>query len=250
MIKLVRSSAPTQLSTAIVAQKVAQYKATGDAVWKEPYITRALMAMSHDKCCYCECNISEESKYLEVEHFHDKKRYPDEVVNWDNLLPSCKRCNSKKGRHDTVAEPMIDPAKEDPREHMILLRGTIFRPRDEKGRTTIEVLFLNDPKRLAPERFTISAELAEKVEELRARAGNLRAGISSGGVFERKLINGVTDLLQSCCPTESFSAVKATVVLSDPLFSELEADMRTMNIWTEEMDELKQAMLDCQYSVA
>ena len=41
--------------------------------------------------------------------------YPDEVVDWDNLLPSCKRCNTTKGTHDVVTEPIINPFDIDPK---------------------------------------------------------------------------------------------------------------------------------------
>ena len=248
MIKLKRSPAPQELTPAVVADKVERYKQAEEPVWNEPYIKQSLLGMSQGKCCYCECNVVEECKYVEVEHFHDKKRYPDEVADWDNLLPSCKRCNSHKSGLDTKVEPIVDPSKEDPREHMTLFRCAIFRPKDGKGKTTIEVLSLNDQERLASKRLVISGKLAMKVSDLRDWAKNLKDGTWSGTHYQRKLMNGVTELFQSCGSAATFSAVKATAVLSDPMYDGLKMDMQQLGMWTSEMSMLEQSMLDRRYS--
>lgn len=249
MIKLKRGHAPRELTPEVVANKVARFKKDEkQRVWDEPYIKQALLDMSHGKCCYCECNVVEECKYFEVEHFHGKKKYPDEVVDWDNLLPSCKRCNVRKHEHDTKAEPIVDPSKEDPREHLSLFRCAIFRPKNDKGRNTIDVLDLNDLDRLAAKRLVISGAMAKKVGELSEWAKKLVDGTWSGTHNERKLMNGVTDLFQSCGAAAKFSAVKTTAVLTDPMYDGLKEDMQQMGIWTSEMSELERSMLDRRYS--
>lgn len=248
MIKLKRGPVPQELTPEVVTDKVAQYKQTEESVWNEPYIKRGLLDMSQGKCCYCECNVAEECKYVEVEHFHDKKRYPDEVVDWDNLLPACKRCNSHKNGHDTKVEPIVDPSKEDPREHLSLFRCAIFRPKNEKGRNTIDVLALNDQERLAAKRLVISGEMAIKVGELREWAKKLVDGTWSGTHYRRKLMNGVTELFQSCGSAATFSAVKTTAVLTDPMYDGLKTDMQRLEIWTLEMSDLERSMLDRRYS--
>ena len=72
-----------------------------------PYINESLLSMSHNKCAYCELMLGEEVKYMEVEHFYCKKLYPDGVVQWDNLLHLCNRCNTNKGIYDTKTEQYI-----------------------------------------------------------------------------------------------------------------------------------------------
>jgi hypothetical protein len=47
----------------------AQYLATGTSVWNFDELKEALLWTSYGKCAYCECRLSEESKYVEVEHF-------------------------------------------------------------------------------------------------------------------------------------------------------------------------------------
>ncbi|OQY54394.1 MAG: hypothetical protein DRR08_10845 [Candidatus Parabeggiatoa sp. nov. 2] len=101
MIRLQPIGKLNKLTDDVVQELTTCYVTNGTSVWKKPYIIRALLKMSSDKCCYCECNVTEESNYLEVEHFQPKSLYPDKVVVWDNLLPSCKRCNGTKRDHDT-----------------------------------------------------------------------------------------------------------------------------------------------------
>ena len=101
MIKIQRVSAPSELNDETVSTLTTLYKSTGENVWNKPYIKKELLKMSHNKCCYCELKLGEEGKYMQVEHYHCKSLYPDEVVLWENLLPSCNRCNTNKSSHDT-----------------------------------------------------------------------------------------------------------------------------------------------------
>ena len=72
MIKLNRTSKPIELTPALQQTLTDEFKATGKSVWNLDFLKKALLGFSHDKCCYCEANINEESKYLEIEHFHHK----------------------------------------------------------------------------------------------------------------------------------------------------------------------------------
>ena len=105
MIKLTRLSPPKELTAEKVAKFTKQYQEKGTAVWQKPYIKERLMEMSHQKCAYCESPlVPAESQYMEVEHFWPKKPFSNKVVEWENLLPSCKTCNGKKGEHRTDLE--------------------------------------------------------------------------------------------------------------------------------------------------
>lgn len=56
---LIRPARPTELTQQVIEAKKAEYHADNSkAVWKEKYIERALLDMSLNKCCYCECNLS------------------------------------------------------------------------------------------------------------------------------------------------------------------------------------------------
>lgn len=250
MIHIERTPSPSELTQEVVAQKVAEFKETKNPVWNEPYIRDALLGMSHNKCCYCECDISKESKYLEVEHFHPKGKYPDEVVSWENLLPACKRCNGQKNNHDTVAEPIVNPASDCPQDHMALKHCVRFRAKDAIGQTTIDVLFLNDQDKMVLPRFQVNQVLSEKLEEFCELAQDLVSGVKTGTRCNKKLQNGMIALLQDCQPDKAYSAVKVTTVLTDDCYGKIKQSMVQLDLWTEEMDSLEAAMLPCKYEAA
>ena len=98
------------MSDDVVSALTAKFIADKTPVWKQAYIEAALLAMPYRKCAYCETLILDEAKYLEIEHFRNKDDFPTLVVDWANLLPSCKRCNLKKGTHNVEVDGMIiDP---------------------------------------------------------------------------------------------------------------------------------------------
>lgn len=99
-------------------------------VWNYDWLKTALTDSSFNKCCYTEIELGVESKYMEVEHFYHKDKYPERVLDWNNLLPSCKTCNGNKGDHDVGSEPIINPYEENPKEFFILNKECIKRKMD------------------------------------------------------------------------------------------------------------------------
>ena len=92
MIKLQREPKPEFLTKEKVSDLTAHFKANPKVtVWKHEEIGKILLKSSTNKCAYCECVLQIEDSYMQVEHFKDKDTYPDDVINWDNLLPSCER---------------------------------------------------------------------------------------------------------------------------------------------------------------
>jgi len=71
-------------------------------------IKSSLFSSSFRKCAFCE-TFPEDSGYLEIEHFHPKAKHPEKTFQWENFLPCCRTCNGKKGQHDTVKEPILNP---------------------------------------------------------------------------------------------------------------------------------------------
>jgi len=71
-----------------------------------------LFDCNHHKCAYCE--VIPVGSRLRVDHFFPKKLYPELTLDWDNFLPSCDNCNTKKTSHDTKNDPIINPSKIDP----------------------------------------------------------------------------------------------------------------------------------------
>jgi uncharacterized protein (TIGR02646 family) len=243
MIKLDRPPKPPELTRETQASLTEKFKTSGTSVWSKDYIRKPLMEMSSNKCAFCETKINEESKYLEVEHFHHKDLYKDEVVDWNNLLPSCKKCNGTKGSHDTKSEPIINPCEVDPRLHLKLLMGYRMKGKDELGRLSISVLNLNEQDRLVSKRFQVGCAIQEKVEQYIELIDDVIIGVQTSTNRKNRIKNGVTDLLNNGLHDKEYSATYSTVLLREPEFIELKRKMISQGLWQQEHfaleDELK-----------
>lgn len=252
MIHIDRIPAPNELTQDVVRLKTDAFLADATkVVWRDKYIVDALKSMSHSKCAYCECKLGEESKYMEVEHFHDKKDFPNEVVAWDNLLPSCKKCNTSKGAHDTVSEPIINPTIDIPQRHMVLKRGVRFRGVDKLGKMTITVLNLNDQDHHCQNRYAIGQAITVELEKLEAAScdflnGNRKQTTQGLG----RLRNATVELLSKGTKDKEYSAVVATALLSDDLYDSLKVNLLQLGIWTDEMNELEAELQTIRYQEA
>jgi uncharacterized protein (TIGR02646 family) len=132
-------------------------------------IRKALSESSFDKCAFCECKPSE-SGNIEIEHFAPKSIYPDLTFEWDNLLPSCRKCNEAKSDFDTILEPIINPAIVDPETIFTydFLRICPIKniPEEEIASRTINVCNLNN-SRLYSIRASLLKALTEYMDELK-----------------------------------------------------------------------------------
>ncbi|MGL2999222.1 HNH endonuclease [Flavobacterium sp. RSSB_23] len=238
MIKLDRTPKPVELTAELQAKLTDEFKLTGKSVWNIDFIKNSLLDFSNNKCCYCEANIKEESKYLEVEHFHHKGKYKDEVLEWDNLLPSCKKCNGTKNDHDTILEPIIDPSIVEPKKHLKYWRYRI-KGTDEFGKLTVSVLNLNDQDRLVTKRYEIGNAIQEKLEQLNEFTDDFISGIQTSTIRKNKIINGTKALMKEGLPNSIYSATTATIILTDIEFDTLKSKLILLKFWDEELSYLE-----------
>lgn len=235
MIKLERSNKPDFLSESKCLELTEKFKTTGESVWNYDQIKNPLLQSSHGKCAYCECSLSEESKYMEVEHFRFKGKYAELVVNWNNLLPACKRCNIAKGSHDIEDEPIINPYDTNPQTHFTF-RLYKLKGRTELGISTIEVTDLNNSERLVLKRFEVGQQLERSIE---LAAERLELYLENQSPRRRnKLLGIVETILQECQPAAIYSATTATIALTDETFSKIIKSMKTNNIWQQNLEDL------------
>lgn len=237
MIKLIRTARPIQLTDKMVAGGVAAFKSQHKSVWNKSFLKKALLDMSHNKCCYCECCVTEEGQYMEVEHFHHKDGYPKEVLDWNNLFPACKRCNVAKKNFDTVVNAFINPCDDDPKEHMVLVNNVLFRSKDGdiKGKNTIDHLKLNAVLRLCKKRQQIIKALEEKIDylELLRQLWEIR----NDETDKLKMMQLMKDLLLVCAREQCYSAIKSTFLLNHNQYQTIKMYMQTNGFWTDEMQE-------------
>lgn len=240
MIKLQRVPAPPYLTVEKVAELTAEFKSSGKSVWNQSHIKESLLASSFGKCAYCECPLETESNYMEVEHFEDKKSNPDKVVDWENLLPSCKKCNGSKGTHDVVADPIVNPYRDDPKDHLAL-RLYRLRGISEIGVCTIQVTNLNHSDRLVFSRYKIGEKVSELIEIAWERWRVYQEVVDTRS--KNRLLGVVEGLLKECAPQANYAASTATMLLTDSRFRELIDKMNEASVWSEDLEGLLQNAL-------
>lgn len=247
MIKINRTEKPAELTEEVQQELTDEFKRDKTRnVWNKPYIRNALFKMSNGKCCYCEVKLAEEGKDMHVEHFHPKSKYPDEVVNWENLLPACKRCNGKKSTHDTYEEEIINPCIDNPKDYLYMsnywykCKNNSEEDR-KKAKDTIDVLSLNDLDGLIMPRFKIGNEVEEKIKDLLDKMEEYKVNTKKKIQQKNKIVNGVSGLLRLAQNTQEYSATIATVIIGDEDYKTLKAMMKECDLWNDELTNLEKA---------
>ncbi|MBU8880625.1 hypothetical protein BGM26_16850 [Bacillus sp. FJAT-29790] len=241
MIKINKKECPVELTADLKRILTEEFIKTGKSVWKKQFIEKALLESSYNKCCYCECKIDRESKYMEVEHFHDKNSNPHLVVEWENLLPSCKRCNGHKSTYNTVINPFINPAKMNPKEHLSISTYR-FYPKTLAGKNTIDQLMLNDPKRLVLPRFEITDALLTQIDELFEKAVEYNDGTRKTIQNKNKILGTLENLMCEGLPDSEYSGTVATELIKNVKFFRIIHIIKIEGLWNADLENLLQQL--------
>lgn len=244
MIKLRRSPAPSALTDDVVKKLTDEYKQTGKAVWQAEFIAKTLLESSNNKCCFSECKLNEEGKYDEVEHFHPKSIYPDEVITWDNLLPINKACNIAKCDHDTKVEPIINPYVDDPKDH-IYLKAYRFYGKTELGKLTIEVVDLNNRFTWVTPRFEVGEGVLETIEDVFNLARAYDQSIQKHARTRNRLVSRLKGLMLEGTEKYKYSAIVATMLLDTEKYHDVKNIFIRNELWTNSFTELEEQMRYC-----
>jgi len=247
MIRLSRGDAPVELDDTHVAKLTAKFMQTGDPVWNSEYIRSGLLAASKNKCAYCETFLTEESKYLEVDHFRCKQDFPDLVVLWSNLVPACKRCNVRKSSYNVDTDGMlINPFDDEPRNH-VYLHNYRLKWRDGIGRDTIDTLSLNQSDRLVSIRMMVGEIVMSSLDLIRQ---NLEAYELGPQTTRRRnsIVRGIEALLYQATPNAEYSATTATILLHDPDYLWIRTRLVDIGLWNT-LNDIENEARKCDLSI-
>lgn len=249
MIKIERTSKPIELTEEIEQSLTEEFKKNNDvAVWRKKYIVENLFKMSNGKCCYCETKLGEEGKSMHVEHYHPKCKYPDEVVKWENLLPSCSRCNINKGDHDTKLEPIINPAIDNPKDYFYFYNYRYkSKNRNKLAIDTMGVLYLNDTNTIVKARFKICNSIIDKLSEIEELLEDYVKKINVSTRRKNRIIHGLKDVLKCSQPTEEYSAVVATTIINDDNYKHIKNKLMTLELWDSELENLEKEAINIMF---
>ena len=234
MVRLDRSFTPTILHPKMVAALTARFKESKERVWHIDEVKSALLQTSFNKCAYCECILTTESKYMEVEHFKHKDTFPELVISWENLLPACKRCNGAKGTHNVDEAPIVNPYQTDPTAHFKLKHYRLYAKSDI-GKESIGVLDLNNFDRVIKVRLEVGEALQSAIE----------IGLDKLDLFlespttrrKNSLITIVAQTLRECLPTAQYAATSATILHDSEDYNLLKAGLQQANLWNDELED-------------
>ncbi len=249
MIKIKRTSKPIELTEEVENNLIKEFKKNKNStVWRKKFIVDNLLKMFHGKCCYCETKLNEEGKSMHVEHYHYKDKYPDEVVKWENLLPSCSRCNINKGTHDTKCEPIINPTVDDPKEYFYFYNYRYkSKDRNKLATDTISVLYLNDTTTIVEARFKICNAIIDKLCQIDELLQDYTNETNTSTRRKNRIVNGVRDILKSSQPTEEYSAIVATTVINDDNYKHIKVELINLNLWDSELDNLEKEAINIMF---
>lgn len=239
MIQLSRPPKPQKLSDN--EEKLsADYEADRTkSVWNKKYIREALLEMSHNKCCYCECKIGRGEREMHVDHFKPKSIYPELVVAWENLFPACPHCNKEKSDHDSGEYSIINPVDDNPKDYFYLrdYRYCCFDNTDNsKARRTLGVLSLNDSTENVIKRYQIGNELHDKIDQIADLAIENKASLKENIRIRNKVKNGCRDIMKLGFPDATYSAFMATLVFNDEDFITCVEILKQNELWDDDLE--------------
>jgi uncharacterized protein (TIGR02646 family) len=150
------------------------------------------------KCAWCESWVERATSYEEVDHYRPKSLYYWLGYAWDNLIISCKPCNTKKldqfpiedeaqrasdHRGDVAQERplLLNPYEDEPSAHLEWRRHVVSGLTD-RGRETIKVVGLTNP--------TLSSARMEHhraIRAIRARLESIRGDARWADEADEKL---------------------------------------------------------------
>lgn len=229
MIKLERANKPSYLTDAKVEELTEDFKKTGKSVWNKDQIKTPLSESTSHKCAYCETDLNSPSIYMEVEHFLPKSKHEDLVVIWDNLLPSCKRCNGTKNDDDILANPIINPFDKDPKDDFYFDHFCIFG-KTPLGENTESTLNLNDEV-LFLKRCKIAGTVKNDLIQMWRKFSKLP---QLDGHKRRRL----RAILLASQPDRPYSAFVATIIHNTNEYSLLKQRFINETKWTDELTQL------------
>lgn len=224
VIRLNKGNAPLYLSSDKAERLTEKFISTNESVWNKNQIKEPLYSSSNCKCAYCECKLQRTDSYCEIEHFYPKSIYPKKVLEWDNLLPSCKRCNISKSDHDTGKDTIVNPYETDPKEHLTIQACRLYS-KTEIGNTTINVLNLNDLRLCLP-RFELCNKINSDLENLKSIPDL------------RKKRNELKNLLFSCSKIGEFSAFCSHTLHSNKDYTHIKLELQEARYWDDNLEDL------------
>ncbi|WP_299519784.1 hypothetical protein [Winogradskyella sp.] len=248
MIKLELSDKPKKLTEKVQKRLTKEFINSGKkkVVWKYKYIYEEVRKIAFGKCSFSEINLDTKSTYTEIEHFFPKDLYPNKVVEWGNLLPSSKKCNTTKGDTDTVKDKIVNPLIDNPKEHLYFENFRLY-PKDSSniGRNTILTVALNDRLHFVNPRSEQSLMVLDFMDAFYEDYIETDELKKLNGIKLSNRINRIKGILSSINRKTEFSACIATAVIDSPNYIEIISYLKNNDFWDIEFQSYEEELSFC-----
>lgn len=275
MMKLTRPPEPLEL---IQNRKALtdEYLNSKKPVWRKDYIISPLFSSSYGKCAYCNCKIEwsngrhdyyieldeanqpnfdslpqGENNLLHIDHFIARKFDENKVVEWNNLIPSCPKCNYKKSVFDVSKNPIINPYDDDPRNFFrytstLTVIPSIDNPCKKKACRTIAVFGLVD--RLG----RVLRAYQQSIEDIFFKFfKDIENALISFDRGDPSQFNGLKDELIKLfgygLPESPYSSFLATMILRHEYYEAIKTKLVETNLWSNQLQNLEIQLKEISY---
>lgn len=248
MIKLTLPKKPLKLTVEKENQLIKEFIDSNKkkVVWKYKFLYEPVRLSSFSKCCYSEIYLNTKSTYLEIEHFCHKDAYPKQVVEWGNLLPSCKKCNGTKGTTDTKKIALINPYIDDPKEHLYFEYFRLYPKKGSlKGKNTIQNTALNDLKHFVEPRIKQTFLFSTQLNNFYINFIQDNELISFTIQKRNIKINQLKGVLSDINRKKEFSACIATTVFDSTDYQKIKDYLKLNNFWDQEFQDFENEINFC-----
>ncbi|WP_108804765.1 HNH endonuclease [Aquimarina sp. Aq107] len=244
MIKLELHPKPDKLTEQEQKRLTDKYKKDGSSVWNKEYIKKAVFNLSNGKCCFSEISLNTNSTYLEIEHFYPKNLYPGKVMEWGNLLPSSKKCNGTKNNHNTLKEPIVNPFKDNPKDHLFLRNGR-FYDKTKIGKTTINIVALNDRRHFVDNRLDHIMDITEIIDDFFQDHIETNNFDKYTNDIKVKHLNKLKGVFTAGRRKEQYAATAATAIIQNLYYKRIKDFLVESGFWDDELQELEEELDFC-----
>lgn len=176
------------------------------------HLRKTLVREQQGLCCYCMGRIRADSSAMKIEHWHCQAHYPDEQLNYPNLLGACpgaegsppdqQHCDTSKGNQNLLWNPANPAHAIESKVEYDFVTGAIWSTDSTFDRQLNDVLNLNVAI-LMHQRIAIYRAIAEwwKIEKHNHRGPVPRAKIARK---KAKYVTSQGDLPTYCRVTVCF----------------------------------------------
>ncbi len=132
--------------------------------YRHPEIKEQVKVETNEKCIYCESKVSH-TYPGDIEHIIPKSKYPRLAFTWSNLTYVCFWCNNNKRAFLSRKTPLLNPYKDDIKEHLRAFGPILFHTNGSKrGELTWKKIKLNR-KELRDRRFDAISDLQNLLDK-------------------------------------------------------------------------------------